>query len=223
MRAACDGPGHQRREPDIRDFFTWLFTPLARRLGGVHPDVLTGVSILTGCLAGLSFWLARHGDGFYLAGGALVAVSGACDSLDGLVARLHGRTSLRGDFLDHFGDRLVNVAIFAGLAFSPGACPALGLGTVILVMLNSYLGTQIEATFGVRYYGGLGKAELFVALIAIAVLLPLLKDLGVTVAGVRIVFVNLAFVALALLTAWALVLRLRHALRLCAEGEDRPR
>jgi archaetidylinositol phosphate synthase len=205
--------------PEIRDFFGRLFTPLARALANVAPNAITAVSFATGCLAGAAFAAARYGVGWYLVGGALVAISGTCDSLDGLVARMSGRTSRTGDFLDHFGDRVINVAIFSGLAFSPGATPVVGLGSLIITQLNSYLGTQIEATFGVRYYGGLGKAELFVGLIVGSVVLALLggRRIPITEHGLApadILFVLLAFGALS-----GLVHRFRHALRLCAEAD----
>ena len=185
----------------------------------VHPNTLTGVSVVTGCLAGVAYALAGRGAGLYLVGGALVAVSGTADSLDGIVARMYGRTSRKGDFLDHFGDRVINVAIFAGLAFSPGATPLLGLGTVILVMLNSYLGTQIEASFGERYYGGLGKAELFVGLIAGSVVMAFFPEAALTAANLRVSLIDIFFVLLSLFTLQALVHRFRYALRVAEKAD----
>jgi archaetidylinositol phosphate synthase len=196
-----------------------LFTPLARVLANVAPNAITAVSLVTGCLAGGAFAAARHGAGWYLAGGALVAVSGTCDSLDGLVARMSGRTTRTGDFLDHFGDRVINVAIFTGLAFSPGAIPVVGLGALIIAMLNSYLGTQIEATFGKRYYGGLGKAELFVGLVCGSVILALLGGRKIPVGDDGLAPINVLFGLLALGSLSGIVHRFRYALRLCAEAD----
>lgn len=196
-----------------------MFTPLARILANVAPNAITAVSLVTGCLAGAAFAAARLGTGWYLVGGALVAISGTCDSLDGLVARLSGRTSRTGDFLDHFGDRVINVAIFTGLAFSPGATPVIGLGSLVITQLNSYLGTQIEATFGVRYYGGLGKAELFVGLIVGSVVLFLLGGRRLPLGDTGLAPADLLFGLLALGALSGLVHRFRHALRLCAEAD----
>ncbi len=212
-------PAEPAGRPQIRDFFGRLFSPLARILANVAPNAITAVSLATGCLAGAAFAAARYGAGWYLVGGALVAVSGTCDSLDGLVARLSGRTSRTGDFLDHFGDRVVNVFIFTGLAFSPGATPVIGLGSLIVTQLNSYLGTQIEATFGVRYYGGLGKAELFVGLIVGSVVLALLGGRRLPLGEHGLAPADILFVALALGALSGLVHRFRHALRLCAEAD----
>ncbi len=86
----------------MRNFFINLFTPLARHLRSVHPNTLTFIGVVTGCLAGVSYALAEHGAAFYLLGGALVGLSGAADSLDGIVARMYGLISRKGDFMDHF-------------------------------------------------------------------------------------------------------------------------
>lgn len=206
----------------MREFFINLFTPLARYLRGVHPNTLTLIGVVTGGLAGVSYALAGYGAVFYLLGGALVGVSGAADSLDGIVARMYGRTSRTGDFMDHFFDRVVNIAIFTGLAFSPGASPILGLLTVIVVMLNSYLGTQIEASFGKRYYGGVGKAELFVGIIIGSVVLSAFQGAVFPVAGHSVSLVDVFFVLMGLSTLLGLLHRFRYALQLCALDEGPP-
>ncbi|HOG29704.1 MAG TPA: CDP-alcohol phosphatidyltransferase family protein, partial [Vicinamibacterales bacterium] len=130
----------------LRDILDAAYTPVARAMSGVHPNTLTLVSVASGAAAGIAFAAAGGGRGWYAAAGLLVALSGSADALDGLVARLYGRVSAGGDFLDHAGDRFVEVAILAGIAASPGAHTVFGLSAVILTLLNSYLGTQIEAT-----------------------------------------------------------------------------
>ena len=86
-------------------------------------------------------------------------------------------------------------------------------------MLNSYLGTQIEASFGQRYYGGLGKAELFVALVAASVVLACLPGFTIPIAGRSLSLINLLFGLLCVFTTLGLIHRFRYALRLCA-AED---
>ncbi len=156
---------------NLRRFFTWLFTPLARRLAGVSPNTLTGISILAGpSPARCSSW--RDGrPAYFAAATAFVVISGATDALDGLVARLSGRVSKLGELFDHVGDRLIDIFILGGIAAMPDAHPMLGIGVIILALLHAYLGTQIEATFGIRDYSGAGKAELFVGFIAFGAVL----------------------------------------------------
>jgi len=195
----------------VRNTFAPLYTPLARRLAGVNPNTITLFSLVTGCLAGLSFWLVHQGSGFYFLGAVLVAVSGIADLLDGTVARLRGAPSPVGDFLDHFFDRIIDTAILFGLAFSPGATPALGLTTLVLILLNSYLGTQIEASFGRRYYCGLGKPVLFIGLVAGAVLLGTFPGSLISWGGVSLSLINLFLIVLGVFTLAALIQRLRLA------------
>ncbi len=198
----------------VRSAVTTVFTPVARRLTGFSPNTLTAVSALTGLLAGVAFVLARRSPRFYVVAGGLVALSGSADALDGLVARLSGRTSTAGDFLDHVADRVVEVAILGGIAFSPGATPALGLSVVILTLLHSYLGTQIHASFGARLYEGAGKAEQMLGILAFAAVLAIAPEGAVTMRSVRITLANLFFILLAAIVAAAFLHRVRHALRL---------
>ena len=140
-------------------FFIVLFTPLARCLGGIHPIVITCIALVTGVLAGLAFFFTNYDHGFYLAAGLFVTISGVADSLDGIVARMYGRTTKTGDFLDHFCDRITELAIFIGLSFSLNTEPILGLLVTVFWMLHSYVGAQIKASFSEKYHGWAGKAE----------------------------------------------------------------
>src|SRR5215211_6917999 len=79
-------------------------------LGHISPNVLTviGVSLNVGC--GLLFGLGR----FFWAGIALI-VANLFDMLDGQVARLSGRVTRFGGFLDSSLDRLSDMVVFVGL------------------------------------------------------------------------------------------------------------
>jgi phosphatidylglycerophosphate synthase len=204
----------------VRDFFIGLFSPLAPCLRRVHPNALTLFSLLMGVLAGVSFVLTRVSPLYFLVGGGFIALSGIGDSLDGIVARTHGRTSLTGDFLDHFVDRLVDVAILAGLAFSRGAHAAIGFVLIVLALLHSYLGTQIEATLGKRSYAGTGKAELFVAFIVFTIPAYFLSDWHVRVDSHELAFVDLFMVVLGVATTVSLAQRFRRGLQACMRADN---
>src|SRR5215213_4348798 len=79
-------------------------------IGHINPNILTviGVSLNVGC--GLLFGLGR----FFWAGVALV-VANLFDMLDGQVARLSGRVTRFGGFLDSSLDRLSDMVVFVGL------------------------------------------------------------------------------------------------------------
>lgn len=98
-----------------RAFFTAVFTPIARLLLflRISPDVVTLVGT-----AGVAFgalWFYPRGD--LLWGTLFITAFVFTDLIDGTMARLSGRTSRWGAFLDSTLDRVGDVAIFAGLIF----------------------------------------------------------------------------------------------------------
>jgi CDP-diacylglycerol--glycerol-3-phosphate 3-phosphatidyltransferase len=78
--------------------------------GGINPNLLTvvGVTINVGC--GLLFGL-----GHFFWAGIILIVANLFDMLDGQVARLSGRVTRFGGFLDSSLDRLSDMVIFVGL------------------------------------------------------------------------------------------------------------
>jgi len=151
----------------------------------------------------------------------LVAVGGLLDAFDGIVARVQNRTSRLGDFLDHVFDRIVDVGLLAGWWVGARIRPDLALFTLACVTLFGYLGTQIEATFGVRTYEGTGRGEYVIAL----VVLPMIGYINATtsLSVLRLGALSLpecATMLLTVATVLALVQRFRLALRLARSMED---
>ena len=79
-------------------------------LGHINPNILTviGVSLNVGC--GLLF-----GMGWFFSAGIALIVANLFDMLDGQVARLSGRVTRFGGFLDSSLDRLSDMVVFVGL------------------------------------------------------------------------------------------------------------
>ena len=74
-------------------------TPIAKRMVGVHPDVLSWLAFAFAVLAGASFWAAGAINHHLLLLAFLaIALNSVLDALDGWVARLAGIASKRGDF-----------------------------------------------------------------------------------------------------------------------------
>lgn len=199
----------------MRQFFITLLTPFAHFFSGVNPNALTILSLITGMLAGIAYWLTHISPKFFLVGAALVVFSGLADSLDGIIARLYERTTKFGDFLDHFCDRVVDVSILIGLAASPHADSTLGLAIVIILLLNNYLGTQIEASFGQRLYGP-GKAELFVGLVVFSFFMAFFPDVSLQVGKNIITFINILFFILGIVTIGSIIHRFYQVHKLCS-------
>ena len=203
--------------------YNTVLDPLARALAPVHPTVLTTLSVAAGCLAGVAFWATRYSPSLFFVGAGLGILSGVSDSLDGMVARISGRASAAGDFLDHFGDRVVEVVVLWGLAASPYAATSFGLAITLVALLNSYIGTQVEASFGHRPYTGPGKAEFVIGATIGTVTLGFVPDAAWRVAGRTIGLLDLLFGVLGLICFLGIVHRLRLAMRLAREAEARRR
>ena len=201
----------------MRQFFITLFTPAARFMGNVNPDIFTSLSLAAGVLAGLSYAATRVSPWFFLAGGLFVIISGSADSLDGILARMYGRASKKGDFLDHFCDRLVDLAIILGLAFSKGAHLTLGFSLALVVLLHSYLGTQLEATLGERSYEGTGKIEFFLSFILFSILAAIFPGEILDIAGKQLVLADIYMIIVLAVTLLSLGQRFHRGLRACTK------
>ena len=141
-----------------------FLVPVARRLIRVNPNTVSWVAFLAAAGAGVAFFL---GGGWSLGIAlVLILVNSYLDALDGKIAKLAGKASARGDFLDHVLDRYSDVLMLGGVAFNAMYCH-LSVGTLALlgVLLTSYMGTQAQAVGQGRAYGGiLGRADRLVLL-----------------------------------------------------------
>ena len=97
----------------LRSFMTRLFTPLARLLLAlrVSPDAVTIAGTVVVTVVALTLVPTGH----TLVGGLLIGFFVLFDSLDGVMARLAGRSGPWGAFLDSTLDRVADGAVFAGI------------------------------------------------------------------------------------------------------------
>jgi len=146
-----------------------VLSVVAKRFSNVNPDVLTWLALLFAVLSGIFFYFSSVEMellNYYLFFAALfVFLNGLFDAVDGKVAKIANKTSLRGDFLDHALDRYADVFMVGGLALSSWCRPSIGLLAVIGMLLTSYMGTQSQAIGHKRDYSGLlGRADRLVLL-----------------------------------------------------------
>ena len=136
----------------VGTFFATLRDALARGLVScrVTPNMLTlagcVLNILTGvCLA----WGVKTMHPFFFALAiVLLYWCAACDMLDGAVARIGGKSSKFGAFLDSTTDRISDFALWAGLAFGYAWLGKPNLTFMLLSMiafLNSFLISYTKA------------------------------------------------------------------------------
>jgi CDP-diacylglycerol--glycerol-3-phosphate 3-phosphatidyltransferase len=91
-----------------------ILTPLARGLLrlGVGPDLVTAIGTLGVCVGALAFYPR----GSFFVGSVVITLFVFLDTVDGTMARLIGRQSSWGAFLESTLDRVADGAIFGGLA-----------------------------------------------------------------------------------------------------------
>ncbi len=161
------------------DFF---LKPLEKKMLHVNPDFISWLSLLCALIAGLFFYFYHEERSFFvLLGGIFVIINSLFDALDGKIAKLAGKASLRGDFLDHSIDRYADILILSGIILGPLVRTWIGVLALIGVLMTSYMGTQADAVGVSRDYGGIaGRAERLVLLILFSFLYFFLYDTGFT-------------------------------------------
>lgn len=135
----------------------------------MDPNAISAVAIILAFLSGAAFYFSFENWELLLPLAAiLVIVSGFFDAIDGKVARLAGKASKKGDFVDHVLDRYADVFMIGGVAISAWCSPFVGILAIVGVLLTSYMGTQAQALGAGRLYAGLlGRADRVVLLTVI--------------------------------------------------------
>ncbi|MEO2082986.1 MAG: CDP-alcohol phosphatidyltransferase family protein [Desulfurobacteriaceae bacterium] len=112
-----------------------IFRPLAEVLGsfGVSPSLVTVLGFFFSVIS--AFFLVK---GDFLNGTLFFVLSGLCDTFDGILARVTGRSSSLGAFLDSFLDRYSDFLPLAGIIFFAHYT---GDDLLMLLVLLSILGS----------------------------------------------------------------------------------
>lgn len=163
-----------------RDSVDPLLSIVAKRFSKINPNILTWTALVFAFFSGLFFYFSSPEFellNYYLFFAVFfVFLNGLFDAIDGKVAKLTNKASLRGDFLDHALDRYADVFMVGGLALSSWCSrPSIGLLAIIGMLLTSYMGTQSQAVGYKREYSGLlGRADRLVLLI----IFPIVQHIG---------------------------------------------
>ena len=166
-----------------RAFADRILVPVASRLIRVNPNLVSWVAFLGAVGAGVAFFFG--GAGFLGLALGLILVNAYLDALDGKIAKMTGKASLRGDFLDHVLDRYADVFMIGGIAFSAYCDLRIGTLALLGVLLTSYMGTQAQAVGqGRRYAGLLGRADRLVLLFLGGLLQLIVSPAGKVVWGI---------------------------------------
>jgi len=129
------------------------------------PTAWTSVGLFLAIFAGAAYWTGGYAG--EVTGGLLILASGLFDIVDGAVARVTGRVSKVGAFLDSTLDRVAEVAIYLGIlvgGYSPNWLVLLALSLSLLV---SY--TRAKADSLGTSLSGVGIGERSERLLVLAV------------------------------------------------------
>jgi len=112
------------------------------------------MSIAVSAIAGACFWQAGRHPWLLLVGPLFCYVRLWLNMLDGMVALASGKASYRGEILNDLPDRISDVLIFVGVAYSGLAAPGAGYWAAIMALLTAYVGMLGQAVGVQREFSG---------------------------------------------------------------------
>ncbi|MHB1614595.1 MAG: phosphatidylinositol phosphate synthase [Actinomycetes bacterium] len=143
-----------------RALFTRAVTPIARVLlaAGIGPDLVTAVGTLGVVVGALTFYPR----GEFLAGTLVILVFVFFDLLDGTMARLAGRSSRWGAFLDSTLDRVGDASVFGGLVLwyaGAGHDPTMAAVALVALVAGAVVSYARARAEGLGMTADVGIAE----------------------------------------------------------------
>jgi CDP-diacylglycerol--glycerol-3-phosphate 3-phosphatidyltransferase len=191
----------------FRHIWVAVMTPPAKLLWRLHvsPDVVTWLGTILVVVASL----ATIPRGLLWQGGLLVLILVLSDGLDGQLARMSGKTSTYGAFLDSSLDRIADGALFGAIILyfaGPGQSQlwaGVALWALVAGQVTSYVKARGES-LGLDAGGGLAaRADRIVV-----------AFLGLVLAGLGVPYaLQIAVLVLAIVGSWTVGQRMMRAWR----------
>lgn len=137
-----------------RRISVWISVRLARHMG---PGAATGLDLILGVAAAILVLL-----NYWLWGVVLIQLFGVFSCVDGEIARIQGRTSKIGDFMDTLTDRLTELLVVGAIALSLGSRvdPLSALTAGFALMGGVFLLTNSSEKFRSAWQMGYPKRRL---------------------------------------------------------------
>jgi len=193
------------------DGFLALVNPIGMALEAihVHPHVVTVTGLVFSVVSGLLFW-----KGYFISAGIFLILSGACDVLDGRLARKTQQMSPFGAIFDSTVDRYSEVAVFMGLAafFHSIYTTSLIILAIAGSLLTSYARARAEG-LGIECKIGLMQRPERITFLATAAILGGLIDRGIRIEYFTMKLALLMIAVFANITAIQRVAHVRKKLK----------
>lgn len=195
-----------------RSFTKAIFTPLAKLLHrwGVSPNIVT----ITGTIITCTLAIGLLANGYLAVGGITLGIVLLFDSLDGNLARLSGKSSNFGAFLDSSLDRVSDGVVFSCLIY----WAIVGLPEGIIRNLCLIFGLLSLVAGGiVSYVRARGEAYAVVAKVGIAErtdrLIVALVCAGLTDFGLPLWLFPAGLIWVGLASSFTVIQRIRYVYR----------
>ena len=166
---------------------------------GLSPNFWTAVGLGFALLSAVVYGMGVEFG--LIIGGVLLLVSGFFDMVDGQVARVTGKTSKKGSYLDSMFDKIAEVAIFLGILVGGYAEPYLVFLAITLSLLVSYaraksdiinvklqgigIGERAERLLVIAIIGTIGFMDYAVIIVVIIAGITLIQRMIVTTKNIK--------------------------------------
>jgi len=161
---------------------------------GLTPNIITSIGTVLAFLSTLTYAEWQNQPLRLLLAAVLLLLSGFCDALDGIVARLYEQATVFGGFLDSVLDRYADAAVYIGIILGGLCYPLWGMIAMVGSLLVSYSRAKAEAA-GIKMesVGLAERAERIIILLAASLTALFWQPTTVMNAGIilLVVFSNL--------------------------------
>jgi len=182
----------------------WIMTEakMAHSIG-LTPNHVSALGIFFALISGIIYWKWRLLQFSLMTAPIFLLISGFCDALDGVIARIYGEATTFGKFLDSMLDRYADAIILCGIILGGLCDPFWGFVALIGSLMVSYARAKAEA-LGVEMeaVGVAERAERLIILVAASFL-----------SVVYLEALNLAVIVLGILTSLTVLQRVVHFIR----------
>jgi archaetidylinositol phosphate synthase len=170
---------------------------------GFTPNRVSVIGVILAFLSAVAYTQWQTDRLYLLLATALLLLSGFCDALDGVIARVYQQATPFGGFLDSLLDRYADAAVFMGIILGGLCIPVFGIIALVSSLLVSYARTRAEAA-GVKMESiGIAERPERIIMLAVATIFSLLYDPEIVM--------NIGIVTIAILATLTVLQRSTYA------------